>query len=77
MQGYGSKDQQNAMSEFRAGRVNVLVSTSVGEEGIDVGEVDLIVCYDTSGTTSVMQRSGRTGRKVCISLLFLELFLTY
>lgn len=27
-------------------RFNVLVSTSVGEEGLDIGEVDLIVCFD-------------------------------
>jgi len=36
----------------------------VGEEGLDIGEVDLIICYD-SGFTPVrmIQRMGRTGRK--------------
>ena len=29
---------------------NVLVSTSIGEEGLDIGEVDLIVCYDAQKT---------------------------
>ena len=36
-----------------------------GEEGLDVGEVDLIVCFDisTSTPTRLVQRMGRTGRK--------------
>jgi hypothetical protein len=28
----------------------VLVATSIGEEGLDIGEVDLIVCYDAQKT---------------------------
>ena len=28
----------------------MLVSTSIGEEGLDIGEVDLIVCYDAQKT---------------------------
>lgn len=49
---------------LQSGKYNVLVSTCVGEEGLDIGEVDLIVCYDTntSGIRQV-QRMGRTGRK--------------
>lgn len=34
------------IGKFKAGHFNVLVSTSIGEEGLDIGEVDLIVCYD-------------------------------
>ena len=35
------------LEAFRAGAVNTLICTCIGEEGIDVGEVDLIVHYDT------------------------------
>jgi excinuclease UvrABC helicase subunit UvrB len=35
-----------AIQKFKMGEYNVLVSTSIGEEGLDVGEIDLIVCYD-------------------------------
>ena len=37
----------------------------VGEEGLDVGEVDLIICFDIShkSPTRLVQRMGRTGRK--------------
>jgi hypothetical protein len=34
------------IGKFKSGHFNVLVSTSIGEEGLDIGEVDLIVCYD-------------------------------
>lgn len=50
---------------FREGKCNTLVATCIGEEGIDVGEVDLIVCFDISTKSPVrmVQRMGRTGRK--------------
>lgn len=37
----------------------------LGEEGLDVGEVDLIICFDISqhSPTRLVQRMGRTGRK--------------
>lgn len=42
----------------------MLVSTTVGEEGLDVGEVDLVIFFDViSSPTRVTQRIGRTGRK--------------
>ncbi|CRL07300.1 CLUMA_CG020279, isoform A [Clunio marinus] len=59
------KDQLQVMKEFRSNKVNVLVTTSVCEEGIDVGEVDLVICFDISSKnpTRFVQRIGRTGRK--------------
>ena len=36
----------------------------MGEEGLDIGEVDLIVCFDAqSSPIRLVQRMGRTGRK--------------
>lgn len=49
---------------FRQGGFNTLVSTCVGEEGLDIGEVDLIVCFDAQKSPiRLVQRMGRTGRK--------------
>lgn len=48
---------------FREGGFNTLVSTCVGEEGLDIGEVDLIVCFDAQKSPiRLVQRMGRTGR---------------
>lgn len=59
------KQQIAIMQEFRSGTCNLLIATCVAEEGIDVGEVDLIVCFDinTTNPTRLVQRMGRTGRK--------------
>ena len=49
---------------FREGGFNTLVSTCVGEEGLDIGEVDLIICFDAQKSPiRLVQRMGRTGRK--------------
>ncbi|KAH8416002.1 hypothetical protein KR222_006323 [Zaprionus bogoriensis] len=59
------KEQLQIMADFRSGAINVLVATSIGEEGLDVGEVELIVCFDicSSNPTRFVQRIGRTGRQ--------------
>ena len=52
------------MQAFRTGGYNTLVSTCVGEEGLDIGDVDLIVCFDAhKSPIRLVQRMGRTGRK--------------
>ncbi|XP_014236277.1 Fanconi anemia group M protein [Trichogramma pretiosum] len=63
--GQKQKQQMEALEDFRSNKVNVLISTSVGEEGLDVGEVDLIICFDVSSSTPtrLVQKMGRTGRK--------------
>ncbi|KAJ2962042.1 hypothetical protein NQZ79_g2805 [Umbelopsis isabellina] len=71
--GLNQKAQQEVIAKFKRGVYNVLVSTSIGEEGLDIGEVDLIICYDSqSSPIRMIQRLGRTGRKrkgKCLLLL--------
>jgi ERCC4-related helicase len=56
-------DHGTCVQEFRAGTFNVLVATCIGEEGLDIPDVDLIVCLDVSASpTRSVQRMGRTGR---------------
>ncbi|MCJ1481030.1 3'-5' DNA helicase [Schaereria dolodes] len=62
--GMDQKKQLNVIQKFKDGIYNTLVATSIGEEGLDIGEVDLIVCYDASASPiRMLQRMGRTGRK--------------
>ena len=62
-QGMDQAMQQKVLNDFKAGLVNVLVATSVAEEGLDIGEVDLIVCFDpVTSPIRLVQRLGRTGR---------------
>ena len=64
LKGQTQKEQQAVVKDFRAGLLNTLVATCIGEEGLDVGDVDLIVSFDAVGSpTRMVQRMGRTGRK--------------
>ncbi|PQE10080.1 atp-dependent dna helicase mph1 protein [Rutstroemia sp. NJR-2017a BVV2] len=63
-EGMNQEKQLDTIRKFKAGVVNVIVATSIGEEGLDIGQVDLIVCYDSSSSPiRMLQRMGRTGRK--------------
>ncbi|RLV90703.1 ATP-dependent DNA helicase MPH1 [Spathaspora sp. JA1] len=64
IKGMNQKLQKQIIKDFKSGTYNILVATSIGEEGLDIGEVDLIICYDsTSSPIKSIQRMGRTGRK--------------
>ncbi|XP_006875507.1 PREDICTED: Fanconi anemia group M protein [Chrysochloris asiatica] len=64
MKGFTQKEQLEVVKQFRDGGYNTLVSTCVGEEGLDIGEVDLIICFDAQKSpVRLIQRMGRTGRK--------------
>ncbi|KAH8176112.1 type III restriction enzyme, res subunit domain-containing protein [Sarocladium implicatum] len=63
-EGMKQAQQIATIERFRKGEFNVLVATSIGEEGLDIGQVDLIICYDSSASPiRMLQRMGRTGRK--------------
>ncbi|RVX66268.1 hypothetical protein B0A52_10195 [Exophiala mesophila] len=63
-EGMDQKTQLDIVNKFKAGTINTIVATSIGEEGLDIGEVDMIVCYDChKSPIRMLQRMGRTGRK--------------
>ncbi|XP_042481041.1 DEAD-box ATP-dependent RNA helicase FANCM isoform X2 [Macadamia integrifolia] len=64
LKGQTQKVQQAVLQKFRAGGYNVIVATSIGEEGLDIMEVDLVICFDANiSPLRMIQRMGRTGRK--------------
>ncbi|CAM0874689.1 unnamed protein product [Alopecurus aequalis] len=64
LKGQTQKMQQAILQKFRSGEYNILVATSIGEEGLDIVEVDLVICFDANvSPLRMIQRMGRTGRK--------------
>ena len=62
--GMSQKVQLESLDSFRSGDSNVLVATSVGEEGLDVPNADLVIFYEPVGSEiRTIQRRGRTGRQ--------------
>lgn len=61
--GMTQKKQARVLDEFREKKFNVLVATRVGEEGLDVPAVDLVVFYEAvPSEIRLIQRRGRAGR---------------
>jgi len=62
--GLSQQEQLELLAAFRRGEYNVLVATSVAEEGLDIGECNLVVFYDcVPSAIRRIQRAGRTGRQ--------------
>lgn len=62
--GLRQDDRRRVESDFKAGRIKYLATTSALELGIDIGDTDVVVLAGFPGTiTRVRQRIGRCGRK--------------
>lgn len=61
--GLNQKEQQAVLNEFKLGITNVLCATSIGEEGLDIPEVNCVVFYEPiPSAIRQIQRKGRTAR---------------
>lgn len=62
--GLKQKKQIETVQKFREGAYRVLIATRVGEEGLDIAEVNHVIFYDNvPSSIRFVQRKGRTGRK--------------
>lgn len=62
--GLTQKQQVQIIEDFKKGEYNVLVATSVAEEGLDIPSTDLVVFYEPiPSEIRSIQRKGRTARK--------------
>jgi len=62
--GYTQKQQKEVLDKFREGVFNIIVATSIGEEGLDIPKVDLVIFYEPiPSAIRTIQRRGRTGRQ--------------
>jgi Fanconi anemia group M protein len=70
--GLTQKEQEKIVHEFKKGCYNVLIATSVAEEGLDIPSTDLVVFYEPiPSEIRNIQRRGRTARKMAGKLIIL------
>ncbi len=61
--GMNQKEQHEVVESFRDKEFNVLIATSIGEEGLDIPAVDMVVFYEAvPSEIRLIQRRGRAGR---------------
>ncbi len=61
--GMSQKEQREVVTKFKEGEINVLCATSIGEEGLDIPEVNAVVFYEPiPSAIRKIQRAGRTAR---------------
>ena len=62
--GLTQDEQTSILRDFQDGSYNVLVATSIAEEGLDMPSVDFVVFYEPiPSEIRLIQRRGRTARK--------------
>jgi len=61
--GFPQDKQIEILRQFREDKINILIATSVAEEGLDIPNVDAIIFYEpVPSEIRLIQRRGRTGR---------------
>src|SRR3989344_2601961 len=61
--GLNQKEQKKIIQEFSDGEINILCATCIGEEGLDIPEVNAVIFYEpVASAIRTIQRSGRTAR---------------
>jgi len=61
--GLNQKQQKSIIEKFSRGEINILISTSIGEEGLDIPEVSEVIFYEpVPSAIRKIQRAGRTAR---------------
>jgi len=56
-------DRENALDNFKDGKINILIATDVAARGIDINNLDAVINFDIPNVSETyVHRIGRTGR---------------
>lgn len=70
--GLTQQEQIEILKRFSKGDFNVLCTTSIGEEGLDIAATDVAIFYEAvPSEIRAIQRRGRVGRQTCGKIIFL------
>jgi Fanconi anemia group M protein len=70
--GMSQEEQINTIKKFGEGKFNVLIGTSITEEGLDIPAVDYAIFYEAvPSEIRQLQRRGRVGRQKMGKIIFL------
>ena len=70
--GLTQKEQIDIIMRFKKNEYNVLIATSVAEEGLDIPSTDLVVFYEpVPSEIRTIQRKGRTARQMAGKVIIL------
>jgi Fanconi anemia group M protein len=71
-EGMSQKEQAQTITDFSSGKHNILVCTSIGEEGLDIPAMDLAIFYEpVPSAIRSIQRRGRVARQTLGKVIFL------
>ncbi|CAL4142225.1 unnamed protein product, partial [Meganyctiphanes norvegica] len=56
------KERKQIISQFKAGKIDMLISTDAMARGLDVPDIEQVVSYDVTSTSTYVHRIGRTAR---------------
>ncbi len=70
--GLSQKEQKQIINDFSNSKFNILCATSIGEEGLDIPEVNAVIFYEpVPSAIRKIQRAGRTARLMPGELIML------
>ncbi len=70
--GLSQKEQREILEEFKEGGINTIIASSIGEEGLDIPEVNAVIFYEPiPSAIRKIQRAGRTARLMKGKLIIL------
>lgn len=71
--GISKERQQDIMKKFRDGTCQVLIATSVLEQGIDVAACNVVICFDgVKSIKSIIQSRGRARKQAASFIVFVS-----